>query len=178
MVLPFNAESRYWEWKRMKTCPFSWLVTSQTWTIDGRLAQMKQRLVLNSGACAMWRHPPKPGPTWTRFVRLGDWCVVLRYAQRVGITKCFSLVGRCSSTWWGRYGRERWKTAKRRTGRRKAKVWPRELESDAVFYSGKSSVGVCSCTYTFLRFFSLILCPCLTMTSVSGSSEMAPQCHL
>lgn len=163
MVLPLNAESRFWEWKRMKMCPFSWLGTSQTWMIDGRLAQTKQRHVLNSGACAMWRHRPKPVPTWIRFVRLGFWCMVSCCVQGVGIT--FSIVDRCSSTWWERYGREKWKTAKRRTGRRKAKVWPRELESDAVFYSGKSPVGVCSCTYTFLRFFfSLILCPYLTIT--------------
>lgn len=48
---------------------------------------------------------------------------------------------RCSLTWWERSGRGKWRTAKRKTARRKVKVWPRGFENAAVFYSGKRERG-------------------------------------
>lgn len=108
----------------MKTCPFSWLVTSQTWTIDGRLPQTKQRLVLNSGACAMWRHLPKPVPTWIRFVRLGTDALFFFCAQRFGIIKFCLLLSagvlrpdeRDTGEKNGRQQREEWEEEEQKFG--------------------------------------------------------------
>lgn len=91
-------------------------------------------------------------------------------------------INRCSLTWWEKSGRGKWRTAKRRMGRRKVKVWPRELERDAVFYSGKSQQDSCFCTYTFLRllhWFCPHTWPWLSVPGrqdidrVSGSSKVA-----
>ena len=79
----------------------------------------------------------------------------------------FFFLTRCSLTWWERSGRGKWRTAKRRTGRRKVKVWPRELERDAVFYSGKREQDTLLMYIYISQTFAFILCPYLTMTFCS-----------
>lgn len=166
------AESRSCEWRRTRTCPSSWSVTNQTWTTDGRSARTRRRRVPNSGACATWRLLPKPVPMSTRYagrdeiVRLMIWY----QAEKNMISSpslFFVFLTRCSSTWWERSGRGKWRTAKRRTGRRKVKVWPRELERDAVFYSGKREQDTLLMYIYISQTFAFILCPYLTMTFCS-----------
>ena len=167
------AESRSCEWRRTRTCPSCWSVTNQTWTTDGRSARTRRRLVPNSGACATWRLLPKPVPMSTRYAgqRWGQIYVLIsireKYDLLTFIVFFFFFLTRCSLTWWERSGRGKWRTAKRRTGRRKVKVWPRELERDAVFYSGKREQDTLLMYIYISQTFAFILCPYLTMTFCS-----------
>lgn len=82
----------------------------------------------------------------------------------------FFFPNRYSLTWWERSGRGKWRTAKRKTGRRRVKVWPRELERDVVFYSGKREQGSLLLYIYISQTFAFILCPYLTVTFSSWSA--------
>ena len=157
----WSPGSRSWEWRRTKTSPSSWSATSRTWTTGGRSAQMRPRRAPSSGACATWRRQPRPAPTSTRYV----WRRVLPAWWAAGAPTSSLAANRYSSTWCERSGRGKWRTAKRRTARRRAKVWPSALERDAVFYSGKK--GRLLMYIHISSTFALVLCPFLTVTFCS-----------
>lgn len=52
----------------MRMSPSFWWGINRTWRTGDRWAQMRPRVELSSGACATWKHPPKPAPTSTRSV--------------------------------------------------------------------------------------------------------------
>lgn len=174
-------ESRSCEWRRMRTCPSSWSGISQTWTTGGKWAPTKRKHVQSSGGCATWRLLPKLEPMLTRFVEHththhspGYTSSLCWHEANTNWTNfCCCCCSRCFLTSWEKSGREKWKTAKRRTARRKVKVWLRELERGAVFYSGKVEQVHCFMYIYISQTFAFVLCLDLdlTMTLCSWLAE-------
>lgn len=171
--ISWSPGSRSWEWRRTRTCPSSWSATSRTWTTGGRSARTRPRRAPSSGACATWRRQPRPAPTSTRYV----WRRVLPAwgAAETPTISPAAHANRCSSTWCERSGRGKWRTAKRRTARRRAKVWLSGLERDAVFYSGKR--GQLLMYIHISQTFALVVCPFLTVTFCSWPTGRVSVCQ-